>query len=134
MDILRCQSPEMVEKEILVHIIAYNLVRAFMQRAAHIHRVDLGRMSFKGALNASRHFASVIHAASPTPRKQQALIAEMLAAIAADPVPSRPHRSEPRAKKRRPKNYHLLTKPRHAMTVGQHRNRWKAKSPKPALS
>ena len=27
------------------------------------------------------------------------------------PVPERPERSEPRAKKRRPKNYQLLTKP-----------------------
>lgn len=134
MDILRCKSPRMIEKEILVHLIAYNLIRAFMQRAAHLHHADLSRMSFKGALDTTRHFAAAVHAASPTPRKQDALIAEMLAAIAFDPVPLRPHRSEPRAKKRRPKNYRLLTKPRHQMKLSQHRNRWKAKSPKPALS
>lgn len=69
-----------------------------MQRAAHIHHVDLARMSFKGALDTSRHFASAVHAGSATPKKQDALIAEMLAAIAADPVPLRPGRSEPRAK------------------------------------
>jgi DDE family transposase/transposase IS4-like protein len=134
MDILRCQSPEMIEKEILIHFIAYNLIRAFMQRAAHIHHSDLLRMSFKGALDTSRHFASAIHAASSTPRKQDALLAQMLAAIAFDPVPLRPHRSEPRVKKRRPKNYRLLTKPRHQMKLTQHRNRWRAKSPKPVLT
>ena len=134
MDVLRCQSPEMIEKETLIHLIAYNLIRAFMQRAAHIHHVDLCRMSFKGALDTSRHFAAAVHAASSTPRKQDALIAEMLAAIASDPVPLRPNRSEPRAKKRRPKNYRLLTQSRHTMKLTQHRNRWKAKTPKPALS
>lgn len=134
MDVLRCQSPEMIEKEILVHLIAYNLIRTFMQRAAHIHHVDLSRMSFKGALDTSRHFAAAVHAASLTPRKQDALIAQMLAAIASDPVPLRPNRSEPRAKKRRPKNYRLLTQSRHTMTLDQHRNRWKAKSPKCPLS
>jgi len=103
-----------------------------MQRAAHIHHVGLARMSFKGAPDTSRHFAAAVHAASSTPRKQDALIAEMLAAIASDPVPLRPHRSEPRAKKRRPKNYRPLTQSRHTMTLDQHRNRWKAKAPKPA--
>ena len=43
-------------------------------------------------------------------------------------------RSEPRVKKRRPKNYRLLTKPRPKMKLTQHRNRWKAKSPNTALS
>ena len=27
MDILRCQSPEMAEKEIWMHLLAYNLIR-----------------------------------------------------------------------------------------------------------
>ena len=58
----------------------------------------------------------------------------LLAAIAFDPVPLRPNRSEPRAKKRRPKNYSLLTKLRHEMELPQHRSSWKAQSPKSALS
>lgn len=33
-----------------------------------------------------------------------------------------------------PKNYRLLTQSRHTMPLNQHRNRWKAKTPKPALS
>ena len=34
MDILRCQSPEMVEKEIWMHLLAYNLIRGVMAQAA----------------------------------------------------------------------------------------------------
>jgi hypothetical protein len=134
MDILSCKSPDMIEKEILIRLIAYNLVRAFMQRAAHVHHSSLERLSFKGALDTTRHFAAAIHAASATPRKQDTLIAEMLAAIAFDPVPSRPARSEPRAKKRRPKNYQLLTKPRAKMGNLPHRNRPRKTTPKTALS
>ncbi len=58
-----------------------------------------------------------------TPRKQDKLIDEMLAVIASDLVPERPGRSQPRAKKQRSKNYHLLTKPRNEMKVPSHRNR-----------
>ena len=123
LDILRCKSPELIEKETLMHIIAYNMIRLFMQKAAGTHQADLGRMSFKGTLDTVRHFASAIHAARAAPRRQDALIEQMLATIAGDPVPERPGRSEPRAKKRRPKNYHLLTKPRSEMRVPPHRNR-----------
>ncbi len=72
----------------------------------------LGRISFKGAQDTVRQFASAIHACSSNRKKQDELIAQMLAIIAADTVPERPGRSEPRARKRRPKNYQLLTKPR----------------------
>lgn len=123
LDILRCKSPELIEKETLMHLIAYNMIRLFMQKAAGAHQMELGRISFKGTLDTVRHFAAAIHAARATPRRQDALIEQMLATIASDPVPERPGRSEPRAKKRRPKNYHLLTKPRSEMHVPPHRNR-----------
>ncbi len=120
---MRCKSPEMIEKETILHLIAYNLIRLLMQQAASRHDVELARISFKGTLDTVRHFAAAVHAARQTPRRQDDLIDQMLAIIAGDPVPERPGRSEPRAKKRRAKNYHLLTKPRHAMQVPSHRNR-----------
>ena len=128
LDILRCKSPELIEKETLLHLIAHHMIRLFMQKAAGAHQVALSRISFKGTLDTVRHFASAIHAARVTPRKQDALIEQMLATIASDPVPERPGRREPRAKKRRPKNYHRLTKPRSEMRVPPHRNR-----PRPAI-
>jgi Transposase DDE domain/Insertion element 4 transposase N-terminal len=130
LDVLRCQSPAMIQKELQIHLIAYNLVRALMQKAAHLHDVGLERISFKGSLDTLRHWAAVIHACAATPRKQAELIRRMLERIAGDPVPRRPGRSEPRAKKRRPKNYQLLNKQRNEMKPSPHRH----KHPKPALS
>ena len=99
------------------------MIRLFMQKAASTHQADLGRISFKGTRATVRHVAHALPAARTTPRRPDALIEQMLATIASDPLPVRPGRSEPRAKKRRPKNYHLLTKPRSAMRVPPHRNR-----------
>ena len=134
LDVLRCQSPAMIEREVAIHQIAYNLVRALMQRAAHGHGVALGRISFKGSLDALRQWSAVIAAAGAHPKKQDALIEELLAAIARDPVPTRPNRSEPRARKRRPKNYHLLTRPRRRMGNVPRRNRPRKNHPKTRLS
>lgn len=134
MDVLRCKSPEMIEREVAIHRIAYNLVRTLMQRSAHLHRVPLERISFKGSLDTVRHWAAVIAAASVTPRKQESLIEKMLRAIARDPVPERPQRTEPRAKKRRPRNYQLLTRPRSQMGNLPRRNRPQTKRPKPVLT
>jgi hypothetical protein len=123
MDVLRCLSPKMIQKELAMHRIAYNLVRVLMQQAAIKYRVALPRLSFKGTLDALAHFAQAIHAATGKPRKQAALLQELLRTVAVDLLPFRPGRSEPRAKKRRAKNYHLLTKPRKQMRIPSHRNR-----------
>ena len=134
MDVLRCKSPELIQREVLMHQIAYNLVRSLMQRSAHLHQVPLTRLSFKGTLDTLRHWSPLIAAAEKTPRQQQKLIDQMPALIAADPVPERPGRSEPRARKRRAKNYRLLTKPRGQTGNLPRRNRSKPKHPKSPLS
>jgi hypothetical protein len=134
MDVLRCQKPETIEKELEIHLICYNFVRALMQQAAHLHDAPLERMSFKGSLDALRHSAQAIHASAKQPRKQAALIDQLLTQIAGDPVPHRPGRLEPRARKRRPKNYQLLTHPRHEMKVVAHRESNRPKRPKTSLS
>ena len=126
LDILRCLSPQMVHKELLLHMIAYNLIRCLMQQAAICHHVDLSRISFKGTLDTLHHFADVIRAAAAKPRRRAQLYSEMLRLIATDQLPIRPLRSELRAKKRRAKNYQLLTKPRKLMIIIQHRSRHKA--------
>ena len=105
-----------------------------MQRSAHQHRVPLERLSCKGTLDSLRQWSPVIAAAGNQPRKQDQLIDQMLATIARDRVPARPGRSEPRAKKRRPKNYQLLTRPRHRIGNLPRRNRPQKKAPKTALS
>jgi hypothetical protein len=117
LDVLRCRSSEMVEKELLVHVIAYNLVRSVMQQAALRHQVDLERLSFQGTLDGLTHFAEAIHAAHGKPHRQAELRDALFEVIAQDQLPFRPGRSEPRAKKRRPKAYPFLTKPRRKMRI-----------------
>ena len=55
MDVLRCKSPEMVEKEIWMHLLAYNLIRGVAQ-AAEAHDKQPRRVSFKGALQTMTAF------------------------------------------------------------------------------
>jgi hypothetical protein len=117
LDVLRCQSPALIEKEIWLHALAHNLVRALMVEAAWIHGVDLERLSFKGTVDALRQWEPLLAGSHDTRAKR----AELLRVIAADPVPARPNRSEPRARKRRPKVYQMLTKPRHQMVVSPSR-------------
>lgn len=133
-DVLRCKSPDMVEREMLIHLICYNMVRSIMQRSAHLYDQPLELISFKGTLDTLRQWACVIRASAGQPRKQKELIHYMLMAIAKDLLPIRPGRSEPRAKKRRPKNYQLLTCPRHQMGNLPHRSRTYKKQPKKLLS
>jgi hypothetical protein len=119
MDVVRCQTPAMVEKEIWMQAISYNTVRALMLEAALTHAVDVERLSFKGTVDAMRAWGAWMNAGGA--RLDKRLLRELLLAIASDQVPLRPERSEPRAKKRRPKNYQLLTKPRHEMVIAKSR-------------
>ena len=110
MDILRCKSQSMVEKEIAVFLLAYNLVRWAMAKAASLFDVLPRALSFAGANRLLNTFADQLRR---TPRDQiRTVIATVLATIATLQLPHRPDRIEPRAKKRRPKNLPLLTVPR----------------------
>ena len=122
MDVLRCQTPEMIEKELIMHVIAYNLIRATMIEAANTQKRDLARISFKGTCQAIREWAPILAVASE--HERQSIIRAMLRAIARVPLPYRPDRAEPRAIKRRHKNFQLLTKPRHEFKECPHRSRY----------
>jgi len=127
MEQLRCKTPPMVHKELEMFFIAYNLVRALMVQASGAHGVPLDRLSFKGTVDASRQYSLAI-AQARSKKKQRQLVGELLAVIAEDEVPHRPGRREPRALKRRRKNYPLLNRPRRKFKDIPHRNRyWKLK-------
>jgi hypothetical protein len=110
MDVLRGQSPAMVRKEVGMTLAGYNLVRATMAQAAKEHRRDPRQLSFKGALQSFLAFAEQLR--TSTGEKRQWLWEILLAGVATDEVGDRPARVEPRARKRRPKPYPLLVKPR----------------------
>lgn len=109
MDHLRCQSPQMVRKEIHCHMIGYNLVRAAMLATAlkfHLHPCQL---SFTGAMQALEEFASSLRHGS---KRQDDHWESLLETISELIVGNRPGRQEKRELKRRKKNYKLMTCPR----------------------
>jgi Transposase DDE domain len=110
MDVLRGQSPEIVEKEIWMHLLAYNLIRGVIGVAAQSHGKAPRQVSFKGALQTMTAFQDVLRQAPHAAR--QRLFAVMLKAIAGHRVGNRPGRVEPRVNKRRPKKQRYLTEPR----------------------
>jgi len=112
MESLRSRSPEMVQREIYAHLLAHNLLRYTMAQAAAEHSVPLERVSFKGTLDALRQFTHAMSQAR-TKKKRQQLWAELLKTLAADLVPERPERREPRAVKRTKNKYPRLSMPRH---------------------
>jgi hypothetical protein len=90
-------------------LLAYNIIRSIMVEASTIHKCPLARMSFKGTLQRLEEFWNGILSYNDPPGAYQTLLKR----IAQDKLPYRPHRSEPRAVKRRPKPFPLLTIHRH---------------------
>jgi Transposase DDE domain len=122
MDVLRCKTPEMVEKEIWTHLLAYNLLRTVMAVAAAEVGIEPREVSFKGAKQAVTAFAPKLEAARPEERP--ALIDALLMVIAYHRVGDRPGRWEPRALKRRPKPRARLGQPRAEARLPENRSRW----------
>ena len=110
MDILRVKSPSMIDKDIAVHLLAYNLVRGLMARAAAGAEVIARALSFKGTLQLLLAFQE--HLRWTAGKSFGIMSAHLLGAISAMKLPFRPRRIEPHAIKRRPKNHALLTVPR----------------------
>jgi hypothetical protein len=94
LDVLRCETVPGVLKEMYVILTIYNLVRRVMSEAADRQGVDPCRISFIDALRWLRY---------AEPGEEMPKLRE---------VPWRPGRAEPRAKKRRPKQYPHLSQPR----------------------
>lgn len=103
METLSCKRPEMVEKEMWVYFLAYNLIRIIMAQAASFADILPRQLSFKHALQLWRVW-----------RQQSNLMNEdeslriLCLLIAENRVGNRPGRIEPRMIKRRPKPYSLL--------------------------
>lgn len=110
MDVLRCETPAMVRKEIWMHFLGYNLIRRVMADAAQQHGILPREISFSAALEALLAFVETL--AKMLPSKMERCYDHILDAIARHRVGDRPDRYEPRARKRRPKAYGLLTEPR----------------------
>jgi Transposase DDE domain len=122
MDVLRCQTPAMVEKEIWAHLLTYNLLRTVMAVAASANGIEPRAVSFKGAKQVVTAFAPKLEAARAEDRG--ALIDALLTAVAYHRVGNRSGRWEPRARKRRPKPGARLTQPRATTKLMHYRSKW----------
>jgi len=94
MDVLHCQTVPGVLKELTVFAIVYNLVRMVMCQSALLQHLGVERISLLDALR----WLSAPSTGVP------------LGALIVNPI--RPHRVEPRVKKRRPKSFPFMIKPR----------------------
>lgn len=109
-DVLRSLTPEGIQKEVAVRIIALNLLNTLILKAAQKYQLDPQRISFVHALR-------VVLAASPTmalrhPAALPEIYQNLLDEIAAGLVPYRPGRREPRAYKRDRRSFPSLSQTR----------------------
>jgi putative transposase len=108
MDHLRCLTPHRARNEFFMHLTAYNLIRQLMALAAQSADVEPWTVSFKGTLQTINNFLPLLGTSISTATWCKAF----LQAIATHAVGDRPDRFEPRVKKRRPKEYDLMNRPR----------------------
>jgi hypothetical protein len=106
MDVLRCETPAMVRKEIGMHLLAYNLLRSVMCAAAEEHRIRVREVSFKGAEQLLEAFYLLLVCLPAEHLPPVCLI--LLRATSQHRVGHRPDRYEPRKRKRAAKPYPRL--------------------------
>lgn len=106
MNILSCKTPDMVIKEIWIYLLAYNLIRLLMAQSAMLAEINPRNISFKHCLQLWQSGLQALNILSD--RELLALFTLM----SQQQVGKRPGRVEPRAVKRRPKAFPMLTKPR----------------------
>ena len=122
MDVLSCQTPQMNEKQLWVHLLAYNVIRLLMAQAASNAGIDPRNLSFKHTVQLWTEWVSRGLSATKDGGRLFTLIAQCR-------VGNRPGRIEPRMRKRRPKPYPWLKVPRaHARRkIKLHGHDWDAK-------
>ena len=113
MELLRTKSPELILKEVLMHMIFYNLIRLLMLKAGVLHGVNHRRLSFRGTQQVLQVCREGFVGLGERPILRERQTAIMRERIAERSVVERPGRNEPRRVKRRPKCTHWMQKPRH---------------------
>ena len=104
---LSCNTPQMNEKEVWVHFLAYNLIRLLMAQAAHKAATHPRTLSFKHTVQLWSEW--IAHRLCDHRDTSLELLFTLIGQLR---VGNRPGRIEPRARKRRPKPYPWLKVPR----------------------
>lgn len=109
MEMIGAKTPEMVQKDIWVHMLAYNLLRTLMwQSAQHANGSPL-QISLQGTRQQFNQFRPDL---AQTAKNRRQLYTILLEIISHQLVPLRPNRAEPRVTKRRPKSFPRMQQPR----------------------
>jgi hypothetical protein len=108
-DKIRAKSEEMVRKEILCSVVAYNLVLEFRREAAKIANLPPRRLSFTGVWNTFEIY--LLHQPPCSASKWLERYEEALKIASTDKLPNRPGRSYPRkAHSRHPRSAKFMKK------------------------
>ena len=106
LEVLSCKTQQMAIKELWVYLLAYNLIRLLMTKSALLADCMPRQLSFKHSVQLWLTWR-LLHSCC-----DDDAIAELLRLIAQKRVGRRLGRIEPRAVKRRPKPYPLMTQKR----------------------
>ena len=122
MDVLSCQTPQMNEKQLWVHLLAYNVIRLLMAQAASNAGIDPRHLSFKHTVQLWTEWVSRGVSATQDDGRLFTLIAQCR-------VGQRPGRIEPRMRKRRPKSYPWLniSRAKARRKIERHGHAWETK-------
>jgi len=107
MGVLTCKTPDMIEKEVWVYLLAHNLIRVMMAEAATLSDILPRQLSFKHSLQLWRTWRQQSNG-----RDDGESLRVLLQLTIENTVGHRPGRVEPRAIKRWRKSFPLLTEPR----------------------
>lgn len=106
MDKLSSKNPDMVRKEIGIHLLAYNIIRDFMVDGCVKGNALPTQISFKGALQLFNQCNP--HFITASKSKKRAIYLQMLKLITRNRVGKRPNRVEPRAVRKKIQAYPIL--------------------------
>ncbi|MBU8871728.1 MAG: IS4 family transposase, partial [Gemmatimonadales bacterium] len=110
LDHLRCKTPDMIQRELWVTLLAYNLIRKVIATSAAVHEKHPRRLGF--TLACQTVLSAWMLLSTGTCCDSRAMTTMMLAHIADNEVANRPGRIEPRVLKRRRHRYPLMQDPR----------------------
>ena len=110
LDHIRCMSPDMVQRDMWVKLLAYNLIRKVIATAAAVHGKQPRQLGF--TLACQTILSSWMLIATGRCSDERALWHSVLKRLATNIVADRPGRMEPRVLKRRRHRYRLMTRPR----------------------
>ena len=110
MEHLSAKTPHMVRNEFYVHLLAYNLIRTMMSQSAAENGIPSMGISFQATIQHLSNFTYALAYADAQLR--EFLYSVLLYLVSKERLLIRPGRVEPRVKKRRPKSYGWLQKPR----------------------